>query len=67
MDIQLVAYTQAYKEQTGQEIKQGMIVHVSKDKPRFKLTTKMFKLGKRTFNKFLKLRQMFDEIKVEKI
>jgi len=62
MDIQLVAYAEAYKEQTGQEIKQGMIVHVSKDKPHFKLTTKTFKLGKRVFNKFLKLRSMFDEI-----
>lgn len=62
MDLQLVAYAQAYKEQTGIELKQGMIVHVSKDKPRFKLTTKVFKLGKRPFKKFLKLREMFDSM-----
>jgi hypothetical protein len=62
MDLQLVAYAQAYKEQTGVDIKEGIIVHVSKDKPRYKLTTKTFKLGKRVFKKFLKLRQMFDDI-----
>jgi hypothetical protein len=62
MDLQLVAYAQAYKEQTGIELKQGMIVHVSKDKPHFKLTTKVFKLGKRPLAKFLKLRAMFDEM-----
>lgn len=62
MDLQLAAYAQAYKEMTGIDIKQGMIVHVSKDKPSFKLTTKTFKLGKRVFNKFLKLRGQFDEI-----
>lgn len=63
MAVQLAAYAQAYKEQTGIDIKQGMIVHVSKDKPRFKLTTKTFKLGKRVFGKFLKLRDMFDDMK----
>jgi hypothetical protein len=62
MDLQLVAYAQAYKEQTGIELKEGMIVHVSKDKPRFKLTTKVFKLGKRPLNRFLKLRAMFDDV-----
>jgi hypothetical protein len=62
MDLQLSAYAQAYKEQTGIDIKQGIIVHVSKEKPRFKLTTKTFKLGKRVFKKFLKLRSMFDEM-----
>jgi Domain of unknown function DUF83 len=63
MQLQLVAYAQAYKEQNGKDIKQGMIVHVSKDKPHYKLTTKIFKLGKRPLNKFLKLRAMFDELK----
>lgn len=63
MDLQLVAYAQAYKEQTGVKLKQGMIVHVSKDKPDFKLTTKVFKLGKRPLNRFLKLRANFDDIK----
>lgn len=62
MDLQLVAYAQAYKEQTGIELKQGMIVHVSKDKPDFKLTVKVFKLGKRPLKRFLKLREMFGEI-----
>lgn len=63
MALQLSAYAQAYKEQTSADIKQGMIVHVSKDKPQYKLTTKTFKLGKRVFNKFLKLRAMFDDMK----
>jgi hypothetical protein len=62
MDLQLVAYAQAYKEETGIELKQGMIVHVSKQKPDFKLTVKIFKLGKRPLKKFLKLRAMFDDI-----
>lgn len=62
MGMQLAAYAQAYKEQTGKEIKEGIIVHVSKDKPHFKLTTKTFKLGKRVLGKFLKLRAMFDDI-----
>lgn len=63
MDLQLVAYAQAYKEQTGVQLKQGMIVHVSKDKPDFKLTAKVFKLGKRPLNRFLRLRANFDDIK----
>ncbi len=61
MALQLSAYAQAYKEQTGIEIKRGLIVHVSKDRPH-KLTTKEFTLGKREFKKFLKLREMFDDI-----
>lgn len=61
MDLQLVAYAQAYNEMTGSNIKEGLIVHVSKDRPH-KLKTKQFKLGKRVFGKFLKLRQMFDDI-----
>jgi hypothetical protein len=60
MDLQLVAYAQAYNEMTGSKIKDGLIVHISKDKPHFKLKTKEFKLGKRVFAKFLKLRAMFD-------
>lgn len=62
MDLQLVAYARAYKEQTGIELKRGMIVHVSKSKPKFKLTVKVFDLGKRPFNKFLKLRANFDDV-----
>jgi len=63
MALQLTAYAQAYKEQVGVDIKQGLIVHVSKDKPHFKLTVKEFKLGKRMLNKFLKLRAMLDDMK----
>jgi len=62
MDLQLVAYAQAYNEMTGSKIKDGLIVHVSKDKPHFKLKAKEFKLGKRVFKKFLKLREMFDDM-----
>ena len=62
MALQLSAYAAAYNEMIRNEIKDGLIVHVSKDKPHFKLKTKQFKLGKRVFNKFLKLREMFDEI-----
>lgn len=62
MQIQLAAYANAYNEQYGTKIKDGVIVHVSKDKPHFKVTVKEFKLGKRPFNEFLKLRAMFDEI-----
>lgn len=54
MALQLSAYAQAYKEQTGVKIKTGYIVHVSKDKPNHKLTVKRYTLGKRLFNKFLK-------------
>src|ERR1700690_3662417 len=64
MQIQLAAYAHAYNEQTGSNIKDGLIVHVAKDKP-YKVTTKAFKLGKRPFNEFLKLRAMFDEMKVQ--
>lgn len=62
MNLQLAAYAQAYKEQTGVDVKQGLIVHVSKSKPDFKLTTKLFRLGKRPLSKFLKLRKAFDEV-----
>lgn len=62
MDLQLVAYAQAYFEQTGLKLKEGMIVHVSKDKPDFKLTTKTFKLGKSPLKRFLKLRASFDDV-----
>lgn len=61
MSLQLVAYAQAYNEMTGSKVKNGLIVHVSKDRPH-KLTTKLFKLGNREFSKFLKLRRMFDSV-----
>jgi hypothetical protein len=60
--LQLAAYAHAYNEQTGAKVKDGLIVCVSKDKPRFKLTTRLFKLGKRPMKKFLELRAMFDSI-----
>lgn len=65
MGLQLAAYAQAYQEQTGKKAKIGLIVHVSKDKPHYKLTTKEFKLGKRVLNKFLKLREAFDDVEVK--
>lgn len=51
---QLVAYAQAYYEQTGIWIKRGVIVHVSKGKPNHRLIVKEYKLNKRLLNKFLK-------------
>jgi hypothetical protein len=66
MQLQLAAYAEAYNERRESKadcIKDGLIVHVSKDKPDFKLTTKAFKLGKRPFKQFLKLRAMFDDMK----
>lgn len=71
MDLQLAAYAFAYNEMNKssgmdivhKDVKDGLIVHVSKDKPHFKLKTKQFKLGKRVFNKFLNLRELFDDIK----
>lgn len=54
MALQLVAYAQAYFEQTGVWIKRGIIVHVSKDKPFHVLAIKEYKLNKRLLNRFLK-------------
>jgi hypothetical protein len=62
MALQLSAYAQAYKEQTGIAIKYGYIVHVSKDRPHHKLTVKRYTLGKRLFNKFLKRLKAFKGI-----
>lgn len=67
MDMQLSAYAEAFNEMNGTKIKDGLIVHVSKDKPRFKVTTKEFKLGKRVFKQFLKLREMFDAVTAPKV
>jgi CRISPR/Cas system-associated exonuclease Cas4 (RecB family) len=67
MEMQLAAYAQAYNEQTGAKVRDGLIVCVSKDKPDFKVTTRQFRLGKRAFNKFLKLREMFDDMKARPI
>lgn len=61
MDLQLVAYAQAYNEEKAIELPQGMIVCTSKDKPDFKVTTKLFKLGKTVLNQFLRLRADFDD------
>jgi hypothetical protein len=70
MQLQLAAYAEAYNEGYQSEpwhktsiVKNGLIVQVSKDKPHFKLTIKQFKLGKRSFKQFLKLRAMFDDMK----
>lgn len=53
MAEQLAAYAEAYFETTGDRIKIGLIVHVSKDKPHHTLTVKEYKLTKRLFNRFL--------------
>jgi hypothetical protein len=63
--LQLAAYAQAYFEQTGQKATRGLIVHVSKTKPHHKVTVKEFKLSKRTLDKFLKLREMFDTMQTQ--
>ncbi len=63
MQLQLAAYAQAYKEQTGVAIKRGIIVHVSKDKPEHKLTVKEYTLNKRLLNKFLKRLREYREAK----
>jgi hypothetical protein len=65
MALQLSAYAEAYNQMTDSRINRGLIVHVSKDKPCFKWTTKEFKLGKRVFKEFLKLREMFDTVQAE--
>ncbi len=56
MGLQLAAYAKAYEERTGQPIKTGIIVLVTKKRPH-KLIVKEYKLGKRLFNKFLKMRR----------
>lgn len=61
MALQLVAYAQAYKEQTGLTIRRGLIVHVSKSKPHHKLTVKEYKLTKGLLNKFLKRLKEYNE------
>jgi PD-(D/E)XK nuclease superfamily len=68
MQLQLAAYAEAYNERCESKmdrVKDGLIVHVSKDKPHFKLTVKHFKLGKRPFKQFLKLREMFDDVRAK--
>lgn len=65
MALQLSAYAQAYWEQTGINIKKGIIVHVSKDKPNHKLTVKEYTLGVRLFNKFLKRFDEYKQLKAE--
>lgn len=61
---QLVAYAQAYFEQTGIWIKSGIILHVSKDKPRHKVTVKEYRLNKRLLNKFLKRVREYHQVRV---
>lgn len=73
MQLQLSAYAEACNENRAltpgkkHAIKDGMIVHTSKDKPLYKVTTRHFKLGKRVFNRFLKLREMFGPMQVREV
>lgn len=60
MGMQLAAYAEAYREQTGIEIKTGLIVLVRKARPH-KMMIKEFKLDKRTLNRFLKLRKVWQD------
>lgn len=65
MALQLSAYAQAYFEQTGIRITKGVIVHVSKDKPRHKLAVQEYTLGKRLFKKFLKRLEYYNETRLK--
>jgi hypothetical protein len=64
MVLQLSAYAEAYNEQAGGRIKTGLIVHVDKRMPH-RVTAKEFKLGKRPFRRFLRLKAVFDRTKAE--
>lgn len=66
MELQLAAYAQAYKEQTGIEIKKGVIVLVSKDKPVHKLVVKEYSLGKRPIKAFLKRLEDFRKYSIQR-
>ncbi len=66
MELQLAAYAQAYKEQTGIEIKKGVIVLVSKDKPFHKLTVKTYTLGRRPIKAFLKRLEDFRKYSIQR-
>ncbi len=66
MELQLAAYAQAYKEQTGIEIKKGVIVLVGKDKPSHRLIVKEYKLGKRPIKAFLKRLEAFRKYSIQR-
>lgn len=66
MELQLAAYAQAYKEQTGIEIKKGVIVLVSKAKPDHRLIVKEYKLGKRPIKAFLKRLEDFRKYSIQR-
>lgn len=65
MALQLSAYANAYEEMTGVKVRKGLIVLVSKDKPKHKLTVKEYKLDKRLFNQFLKRLEEFNACVVQ--
>lgn len=60
MSLQLAAYAEAYREQTGIAIKRGLIVQVSKDKPQHKLKTKEYDLTPKLFTYFKAARLLYD-------
>lgn len=66
MELQLAAYAQAYREQTGCEIKKGVIVLVSKDKPNHRLIVKEYSLGKRPIKAFLKRLEDFRKYSIQR-
>ena len=61
MDLQLVAYAKAYEEQTGEQIKRGLIVNIPKKHGKHKIRIREFKLTKHVFSRFLKLREDYRE------
>lgn len=63
MALQLAAYAQAYYEYTDIKIKTGYIIHVSKDKPKHKVTVQEYKLTVPLLNKFLKRLREYRESK----
>jgi hypothetical protein len=61
MGLQLTAYARAYEEMTGTKINTGIIVHISKDKPKHKLTVKRFKLTDGRFEEFIAMLNSYRE------
>lgn len=66
MELQLAAYAQAYKEQTGIQIKRGVIVLVSKRKPDHKLYVREYRLGKRPIKAFLRRLEDFRKYSIQR-
>jgi len=66
VEVQMSAYEQGDFEETGIHTKYGVCVNVPRRRPH-KVTWRIFRIRKRPFNKFLKLRRMFDDMKARPI